>query len=196
VLTGAGAAAITADDVYQEAIIRYESVGAEELGVVYQELMHPDDRKEQAAHYTPEQVAQFVARISLNLGIDQVGPEAGQVLRITAIDPACGAGIMLVHAARVLAIAYATRLVRGATPSGELLHAIMPQVILECVFGVDIDPVAVALARLALSLETAGTITPAMLDRHIVCDNVLDGPDHIPPALADRQRLAKLRHEM
>lgn len=66
----------------------------------------------------------------------------------------------------------------------------LPRVVLECVYGVDNDPIAVDLARLAVSLETAGALTPAMLERHIVCDNVLEGPDHIPPALADRQRLA------
>jgi hypothetical protein len=181
---------ITADIVYQRALCEYETVGAEELGIVYQGMLGGADRKKRGVYYTPEQAAQFLARFSLGLGVDQTGPTAEHVLRVTAIDPACGSGILLVHAARVLAHAYASRLVKG-DPSGDLMLAVMPRVILECVFGVDTDPIAVDLARLALSLETVGALTPAMLSRHIVCDNVLDGPDHLPPALKDKEALAK-----
>jgi type I restriction-modification system DNA methylase subunit len=186
---------ITAEDVYQEAMIEHETVGAEELGVVYQRLMNPDQRRDQGSFYTPQALAEFLARFSLDIGLDEVGPDAAQVLRITALDPSCGSGIMLVHAARLLSHAYATRLLGGREPSGDLMLAVMPRVILECVYGVDIDPVAAELARLALSLETAGALAPAMLERHVVCDNVLDGPDHLPPALADRQRLAQINKE-
>lgn len=180
-------AGITADIVYQRALCEYERVGAEELGVVYQQMMDGDDRKKQASYYTPEPVADFMAQFSLNLGLDRLGPEPEQVMRVTAIDPSCGAGVLLVHSARVLSHAYASRLV-GGEPSGALILAVMPRVILECVFGVDLDPVAVDLTRLALSLETVGALTPEMLARHIVCDNVLEGPDHIPPAMRDKQR--------
>lgn len=182
---------ITADVVYQRAICDYETVSAEELGAVYQNMMAAGERKTRAAYYTPDQVAEFTSRFSLQLGLNQVGADPEQVMRITALDPACGAGILLVHAARFLSHAYASRLVNGREPSGALMLAVMPRVILECIYGVDNDPVAVDLARLALSLETVGALTPAMLERHIVCDNVLDGPDHIPPALADRERLAR-----
>lgn len=183
-------AGITADVVYQRALCDYETVGAEELGTVYQNMLTDADRKNRSVYYTPDQVAAWMSRFTLGIAGRQVGPDAEQIMRITALDPACGAGIFLVHAARHLAHAYATRLVHGDPPDG-LTFAVLPRVILECVYGVDTDPVAVDLARLALSLETAGALTPAMLERHIVCDNVLDGPDHIPPALADRQRLAR-----
>lgn len=185
-MTTAQQAGITADIVYQRALCEYETVGAEELGTVYQQMMNEAERKRRAAYYTPDAVAKFTARFSLGLGVDQVGPDAEHVLRITAIDPACGAGILLVHSARILAHAYASRLV-GGEPTGALMLAVMPRVILECVFGVDNDPVAVDLARLALSLETVGALTPAMLARHVVCGNVLDGPGHLPPALKDKQ---------
>lgn len=182
-------ATLTAQDVYQEALIEHETVGAEQLGTTYQRLMNNDVRKAGGSYYTPEPVADWLSNFSLTLGLDKVGPDAAQVLRITALDPACGAGIFLVHAARVLSHAYASRLV-GREPSGDLILAVMPRVVLECMYGVDVDPVAVDLARLAVSLETVGAITPQMLERHIVCDSVLDGPDHIPPALRDRQREA------
>jgi len=185
----AAANGITAEIVYQRALCEYDTVGAEELGTVYQQMMNEATRKKQAAYYTPEPVAQFLTRFATQLGLDQLGPEPEQVMRIAAIDPACGAGIMLVHATRLLSHAYASRLIGGHEPSGDLMLAVMPRVILECVFGVDNDPIAVDLARLALSLETVGALTPDMLARHVVCDSVLDGPDHLPPALRDRERL-------
>lgn len=182
---------ITADDVYQEALIEYETVGAEELGSTYQRLMNPTKRKAGGSYYTPEALAKWLSNFSLSIGLDQVGPDPSQVMRLTALDPSCGSGIFLVHAARVLSRAYAYRLV-GGEPSGGLILAVMPRVVLECVYGVDIDPVAVDLSRLSVSLETGGALTPAMLERHIVCDSVLEGPDHLPPALADRYRTAEL----
>jgi hypothetical protein len=179
VVTAAQQAGITADIVYQRALCEYETVGAEQLGVVYQQMMNNDDRKSRAAYYTPEPLAQWVARFSMQLGLDKLGRDPEQVMRLAAIDPACGAGILLVHGARVLSHAYASRLA-GGEPTGALMLAVMPRVVLNCVYGVDIDPVAVELAKLAVSLETAGTLTPAMLDRHIICGNVLEGD--LPPA--------------
>jgi hypothetical protein len=44
--------------------------------------------------------------------------------------------------------------------------------------------VAVELARVAVCLETGGTIPPHALLRHIICGNPLDGDS--PPAMEDR----------
>ena len=188
-MTALTSTGITAEIVHQRALCEYESVGADELGAVYQDMMGAEHRTAQAAYYTPEPLAAFLTRFATQLGLNQIGPEPEQVMRIVALDPACGSGIMLVHATRLLTHAYASRLISGREPSGDLMLAVMPRVILECVFGVDNDPVAVDLARLALSLETAGALTPAMLARHVVCDSVLEGPEHVPPAMADQERL-------
>lgn len=182
---------ITAEIVYQRAVTEYEEVGAEQLGAVYQQMLHkadPAGKHKQGVYYTPEALADWMTRFSMRLGLDRIGPEPEQVMRITAIDPSCGAGIFLVHSTRVLSHAYASRLV-DREPSGDLMLAVMPRVVLECVFGVDIDPVAVDLARLAVSLETCGAITSAMLERHIICGNVLDGDS--PPAMEDKQRATR-----
>lgn len=190
-MTTAAANGITADVVYQRAVAEFATVGAEELGIVYQTMLQGGDldrRKRQGSYYTPEILAESMSRFSLGIGLGQVGPDPEQVMRIVALDPACGSGVFLVHGARVLAHADASRPV-GGEPSGELVLAVLPRVVLECVFGMDIDPVAVDLARLSLSPETCGAIPPAMLERHVVCKNALDGPDG-PPAMEER-----LRHE-
>lgn len=179
-------AGITAVTVLAEAAERYgeDNVGPQELADTYESMQAIAARKAKGVYYTPDPVARFMARFSLNLGVDRLGPEPEQVMRIIACDPACGTGILLAHAARQLSHAYASRIV-GGEPSGDLMLAVMPRVILECVFGMDIDPVAAELARISLSRETAGALTPAMLERHIICGNPLEGAS--PPAMDDRQ---------
>ena len=91
--------------------------------------------------------------------------------------------MFLAAAARLLATHYAGRLF-GRQPTAAQVFAVMPTVVMWCVFGIDIDPVAVELARVAVSIETGGTIPPHALLRHIVCGNPLDGDS--PPAMEER----------
>jgi hypothetical protein len=174
---------VTAEQVHQVAAAEHESVGAEELGSTYMRLLRDADAKTGDVEYTPRALAAPLTGFALAAAINQVGPEPGQLLRLVVCDPACGAGMFLAEAARQLSAAYARRLVAGE-PSGDLILAVMPRVVLECVFGMDIDPVAVDLARLALSLETAGALSPAMLARHVICGDPLAGAS--PSAMDDR----------
>lgn len=177
---------VTAEEIYARAVEKHgaDSVGVEQLGDAYQEILQKaGKRRENESYYTPGPVASFMTRFALTQAIEHLGPAPVQVLRIVVIDPACGAGVFLVEAARRLAHAYASRLA-GAEPAGDLMHAVLPNIILNCVYGIDIDAVAVDLARLALSLETARTVTPEMLARHVIVGNTLAGAS--PPALDDR----------
>jgi len=175
---------ITTDAVVAEAQRRHEVVGVTELTATYQ-VMQTDaaHRRKHGINYTPEPLARFISRFGLDLGLGQVGPEPDQVLRIVAADPSCGCGPFLVQAARQLACAYADR-VFGADAPPQYVAAALPLVIMECVFGIDIDPVAVELARIALSIETEGRLAPADLERNVVCGNPLEGDE--PPAMRDR----------
>ena len=62
----------------------------------------------------------------------------------------------------------------------------LPEVMTECVFGMDIDPVAVDLARAALWIEAGGEQHITFMDRNVVIVNPLSGPDAQPPKLAER----------
>jgi hypothetical protein len=50
----------------------------------------------------------------------------------------------------------------------------------------DIDPVAVDLARAALWIEAGGEQPIGFMDRNVVVVNSLSGPDAQPPKLAER----------
>jgi hypothetical protein len=180
-------APITADQVYAEDVARRggeDNVTAYTLSETYESMQSMAARKRGGVWYTPQPVTQWMSSFSLRLGLRQVGPEPDQVLRIVAYDPACGCGVFLIEAAQLLARAYAERLV-GGEPSPAMVLAVLPTVILRCVFGKDIDPVAVELARRALSLETGGMVAPDMLARHVVAGNSLEGPQG-PPAMEER----------
>ncbi|HEY7201888.1 MAG TPA: N-6 DNA methylase [Candidatus Dormibacteraeota bacterium] len=180
-------AALTADEVYAEDVQRRggeDHVTAYTLSETYESMQAMAARKRGGVWYTPKPIAQWMSSMSPRLGLRQVGPEGAEVLRIVALDPACGCGVYLIEAAELLATAYAERLI-GGEPTPDLILAVKPTVILRCVFGQDIDPVAVELARRAVSLETGGMVTPEMLARHVVAANTLAGPSG-PPAMEER----------
>jgi hypothetical protein len=60
----------------------------------------------------------------------------------------------------------------------------MPDVMTKCVFGMDIDPTAVDLARAALWFEVSGEKPVSFMDQNVVVVDPLSGPDAQPPKLA------------
>lgn len=183
-MTLAGTPSEVADLVLAAAAEKHgkDNVGPYELAFMYESMQANADRKKKGVYYTPRGVAQPMTRMALEAAVAQLkdGPHA--VLAICLIDPAVGCGPFLVEAARELSLRYAKALC--GEPNPDVAVAVTPHIVLNCLFGVDIDPVAVELAKRALSAETGGTVTPAMLDRHIIAGNVLVGDS--PPAMDDR----------
>jgi hypothetical protein len=106
------------------------------------------------------------------------GPEEA-LLSIAVIDPACGSGHFLLAAARHLAQTLAELRAEGtpdgAARGGEFRRALR-EVIAHCIYGVDLNPMAVELARTALWLEGYEPGKPlGFLDHHVRCGNSLVG---------------------
>ncbi|MDQ6972810.1 MAG: hypothetical protein Q9M30_09180, partial [Mariprofundaceae bacterium] len=98
------------------------------------------------------------------------------ILSIRVCDPASGSGHFLLAAARRLAAELA-RIDAGADQPTEAdyRHA-MREVVAHCIYGVDINPLAVELCRTALWLETVEPGKPlGFLDARIRCGNSLVG---------------------
>lgn len=125
------------------------------LGDVYTALM--PDRHRRGCYYTPDKLAECVAR--------QVIPHASPLPRI--LDPAMGSGHFLLAAARVIA-----EQIRERDP--EQSTAQVQWAAVQCLHGVDSDPMAVELAAISLWLWAAcpGTI-PAMLSGRLVRGDAL-----------------------
>lgn len=144
-------------------------------------------RATQGTWYTPAPLAEAMCRLSIGPQLDRLAahPDPGNLLQVLAIDPACGAGVFLIEAARLIAGRLAAR-ISGHDPAPEAhLRAALPVVMRECIFGIDIDPVAVDLAKAALWLEIDGSEPFGFMDRNIICGNPLDLDQ--PPAFTEKR---------
>ena len=95
---------------------------------------------------------------------------------MTVIDPAMGSGHFCLGAARRIAMRLATIRSYGASPSPEQFRHALREVIDHCIYGVDLNPLAVELARMALWLEGYEEGKPlSFLDHHLKVGNSLVG---------------------
>ena len=101
------------------------------------------------------------------------------ILSFSVIDPACGSGHFLLAAARRIAeVLVEKRLekMEDATPSQAMYRKALRDVITNCIYGVDLNEMAVELTRTALWLEGYESGKPLeFLSHHIKCGNSLVG---------------------
>lgn len=156
-----------------------------EVAGVYEQLLHPELRGKNGTYYTPESLADFVSGFSLEVQLKRLSPscDPGSVLNALVVDPACGFGVLLVSAARRIATLYAERLFGEADDFA--FASVLPSVLSESIFGMDIDPIAVDAAKASLWFLARGELPITYMDRNIVCCDTLTGPDAQPPKLAE-----------
>ncbi|MBX9581467.1 MAG: N-6 DNA methylase [Gemmataceae bacterium] len=134
---------------------RWDAVGGDVLKVLYESVVTAPTRKRLGEYYTPDWLAERV-----------VAAAVPDPLAVRVLDPACGSGTFLFHAARrYLAAADAAGLTLPDALGGLAGH----------VLGMDLHPVAVTLARVTYLLAIGrGRLTSP--DR---------GPVHVPVFLGD-----------
>jgi methylase of polypeptide subunit release factors len=98
------------------------------------------------------------------------------LLNLKICDPACGSGHFLIGAAHRLAKQIADIRCGNDEPSPlEIQHALR-EVVSRCIYGVDINPLAVELCKISLWMDAMEPGKPlAFLDHHIQCGNSLIG---------------------
>lgn len=105
-----------------------------------------------------------------------------RILRLRVLDPAMGSGHFLLRACSDLAEEIAThpnaRDEESAEATGESAVVYWKRKVAEnCLYGVDLNGLAVELAKLALWLETVAADRPlTFLNHHLRCGNSLMGP--------------------
>ena len=201
--------------------IDYRDLGVEQLGAVYetvldyepayadperqQIVLRPggDKRKSTGSFYTPQTLTDYVVRRTLHPLVE--GASAERILQLRVLDPAMGSAAFLVTACRYLARAYENALVRDGTLASSDVDAadratFRRLVAQRCLFGVDVNPTAVQLARLSLWLATLSAGKPlTFVDHHLVCGNSLLGASPLdlarqPPGM--RSRLRRTRADL
>lgn len=183
--------------------VNWKDMGSEEFGSVYESLLElvpavsdggrrfafagraesaGNARKQTGSYYTPDALVQQLLDTALEPVVAArlaAHPEPADaeraLLGIAVVDPACGSGHFLLAAARRLA-GHLARRRAGGTPGAAEYRRALRDVVTHCVHGVDRNPMALELARMALWLEA---YTPdralGFLDHHLVCGDALLG---------------------
>jgi hypothetical protein len=177
--------------------VDYRNLDSEELGGMYEGLLaytpryHADERaftldvstgnerKKSGSYYTPSDLIALVLDEALNPLIDEAvrasNPEQ-VLLDLTVVDPACGSGHFVVAAARRIAVALATVRTGETEPTPAALRAATADVIERCVYGVDLNDLAIEITKVALWLEAFDADRPfPFLDAHFRVGNALLG---------------------
>lgn len=140
-------------------------------------------RKLTGSYYTPDSLVQELIQSALEPVIAhtvQTHPAnpVQALLELTVCDPACGSGHFLLAAARRLADEVAklrAAAVGGAPMPADYRHALR-DVVSHCIYGVDKNPMAIALAKTALWLEAYTPDRPlTFIDHHLRCGDALLG---------------------
>ncbi|MEV0428494.1 DNA methyltransferase [Micromonospora sp. NPDC050495] len=150
-------------------------------------------RKTTGSYYTPSSLIDCLLDSALDPVIEdavkrgeQAATAAGQpdpsdaivdeLLSLTVCDPACGSGHFLVAAARRIAKRVAAVRERNPEPTVDAVRHALHEVVARCIYGVDLNPMAVELAKVSLWMEALEPGKPlSFLDAHIKCGNALIG---------------------
>jgi hypothetical protein len=108
--------------------------------------------------------------------IDLTALQEQALLNITVCDPACGSGHFLLAAARRIGKELAKVRTGETQPGVEPIRTAIRDVIQHCIYGVDLNPLAVDLCKVALWIEGFNRGKPlSFLDHRIKCGNSLVG---------------------
>ena len=133
-------------------------------GTVYERRLAGDRRRRRAggAYYTPPHLVDFVVERTVGRALARGADPLG--LRV--VDLACGGGAFLLGV--VDRIATACPAAGGAAGA-----ALRRRIAEECVVGVELDPVAAQVCRLALSLASSGASAPIVVADALLDDDAL-----------------------
>jgi hypothetical protein len=207
----------TRDGAGRERIV-YRDLGVEELGGVYETLLDyqpsldtpsssdrrprpiarleagSGTRKATGTFYTPRPLAEYLVRRTLAPLVRHASPD--EILALRVLDMSMGSGAFLVAVCRFLAAAYEHAIVTSgecqANDIDDAQRALFRQRVAErCLYGVDVNPMAVQLARLSLWLATLSAGRPlSFLDHRLVTGDSLLGTwlSHLRRPPANRRR--------
>lgn len=214
---------------YPDSPYEFSVLPADILGQVYEQFLgkvirltaaghakvedKPEVKKAGGVYYTPTYIVDFIVSETIGKLIRDATPE--KVTKLRVVDPACGSGSFLIGAYQYLLDWHRDwysdndpekyvkgrnpRVYRGLGGIWRLTTAERKRILLNNIYGVDIDPQAVEVTKLSLLLkvledESAETIGRNRemfheralpdLDQNIKCGNSLVGTDFFAGRLA------------
>jgi len=190
------------EDPHSRRPVDYKNLRSEELGSVYESLLelHPiinthvdvatfelqnvagNERKTTGSYYTPDSLVQCLLDSALDPVLEEAIKDLDSqkaeeaILNLKVCDPACGSGHFLVAAAHRMAKRLASIRTGDSEPSPTETQKALRDVIGHCIYGVDINEMAVELCKVALWMEAIEPGKPlSFLEHHIQCGNSLLG---------------------
>jgi len=177
--------------------VDYKHLRSEELGSVYEALLelHPrlntdagafelttaagHERKQTGTYYTPDSLVLCLLDSALDHVLEDAcrkpNPEEA-ILQLKVCDPACGSGHFPIAAAHRIAKRLGSIRTGDEEPAPSAMQKALRDVISKCIYGVDQNPMAVELCKVALWMESLEPGKPlSFLDHHIQCGNSLLG---------------------
>lgn len=179
--------------------VNYRDMGAEEFGSVYEGILElvpnytastqqltligaaGNNRKTTGSYYTPSSLVDKQIESALDPLLERAmrssDPEKA-ILELDVIDTSCGSGHFVVAAARRMASQLVAA--RGVETSPAEYQRALRDVVRNSIYGVDINPLAVELAKITLWIESVVPGEPlTFLDSRFVCGDATLGIDNL-----------------
>lgn len=181
--------------------VNWRDMGPEELGSVYESLLElmpqiglegrefsfaaGDEvkghaRRTSGSYYTPDKLVQVLLDRALEPVIASAVARSpanpvDALLSLSIVDPACGSGHFLLAAARRLAV-HVSRYQANGTPSAVEYRRALRKVVGHCIYGTDLNAMAVELCKVSLWMEAVEPGLPlTFLNSHVLHGNALLG---------------------
>ncbi|MBB3695975.1 restriction endonuclease [Flammeovirga yaeyamensis] len=180
-----------------EGLLEYQPVIKVEGNKYKFQFEKSEERSSSGSHYTPEELVRPLINHSLKYQVEDRLKDPDQFISTTkelnhlqkqemallglrVCDVACGSGHILLSAARYIAFELAVVRTDQEQPNNEAIRLATRDVIKNCIYGVDLNPLAVELCKVALWLEAHNPNEPLnFLDHHIKCGNAIVGLAHM-----------------
>lgn len=179
--------------------INFLEIKEEEIGAVYEslldykpnfdsnnqfQLIEGTERKSTGSYYTPRSLIDILIRTTLQPLVEDRLVSAGDykeerekaILELKVCDPACGGGTFLLSALDFLGMKLAEVRTGSDSPLEDDLREARRDILQHCIYGVDMNQLAVELAKISLWLRACVKDKPLnFLDNHVKCGNSLIG---------------------
>ena len=175
----------------------YAALETRHLGAIYEHLLeyhltvkdgkvddlpNPKERKSTGSYYTPQYIVDYIVENTVGPLIDNIikktddpSEQIDNILDLNVLDPAMGSGHFLVGATNYIAKRIC-QIEYGEDVTEQAFVERKRDVARRCVYGVDINPLAVDLANVSLWLETLSSEKPlSFLSAHLKSGNSLIG---------------------
>jgi len=189
----------------ERAFVDYRDLSVQHMGTIYEGLLEhrlrslpvredewvitlvndKGERKSTGSYYTPDDIVKYIVERTVGPVLERAiegkaddTEKLDAALKVNVLDPAMGSGHFLVEATEFIArfLVDHAILPEGKTADEADLAYWKRRVVQSCIYGVDLNPLAVELAKLSLWLTTVAKGRPlSFLDHHLRPGNSLVG---------------------